>query len=306
MKILVTGGAGFVGSHIVNRFYNQGHDVEVLDALGHTSSMNRLKKVDVQVWKAKLQDLDIYYTLDKDFDLVINSAAETHVDESFERPTDFIDTNILGLHYISKYCADSKIPLIHLSTDEVIGTGEPLYEDSMTLPTNPYSATKAAGESILHTYGYCYGLDWNVVRLNNTYGTMQFPDKLIPYFITRLQDGKKLTIHGSGKQVRYFLNVDDFVDAVEVVMDKGVNKNIYNVSTDESYNVLEVTKMICDNMGKDFNDCVEYVEDRPFQDPIYLSNSDKLRGLGWKSKRFLKETIPELIDWYTNNRNFFK
>ena len=103
----------------------------------------------------------------------------------------------------------------------------------------------------------------------------------------------------------FFLNVDDFVDAVEVVMDKGVNKNIYNVSTDESYTVLEVTKMICDNMGKDFNDCVEYVDDRLFQDPIYLSDSDKLRGIGWKPKRFLKETMSELIDWYTNNRDFF-
>ena len=305
MKILITGGAGFVGSHLVNRFYNQGHDVVVLDALGHTSSMNRLKNVDVQLWKGRLQDSDTYLSLDKDFDLVINSAAETHVDESFERPTDFIDTNILGLHYLSKFCADHNIPLIHLSTDEVIGTGEPLYEDSMTLPTNPYSATKAAGESILHTYGYCYGLDWKVVRLNNTYGTMQFPDKLIPYFITSLQDGQDLTIHGSGEQVRYFLNVDDFVDAVEIVMDKGENKNIYNVSTDESYTVIEVTKMICDGMGKDFDECVEYVEDRPFQDPIYLSNSDKLRDIGWMPKRFLKEIMPELIDWYTTNRDFF-
>ena len=305
MKILITGGAGFVGSHLVNRFYNQGHDVVVLDALGHTSSMNRLKNVDVQLWKGRLQDSDTYLSLDKDFDLVINSAAETHVDESFERPTDFIDTNILGLHYLSKFCADHNIPLIHLSTDEVIGTGEPLYEDSMTLPTNPYSATKAAGESILHTYGYCYGLDWKVVRLNNTYGTMQFPDKLIPYFITSLQDGQDLTIHGSGEQVRYFLNVDDFVDAVEIVMDKGENKNIYNVSTDESYTVIEVTKMICDDMGKNFDECVEYVEDRPFQDPIYLSNSDKLRDIGWMPKRFLKEIMPELIDWYTTNRDFF-
>ena len=306
MKILITGGAGFVGSHMVNRFYNQGHDVVVLDALGHTSSLNRviLEPNNPRIIKGKIQDV-FDLNIDVSYDLVINSAAETHVDESFERPTDFIDTNILGLHHLSKFCADHNIPLIHLSTDEVIGNGEPLYEDSMTLPTNPYSATKAAGESILHAYGYCYGLDWKVVRLNNTYGTMQFPDKLIPYFITRLQDDKKLTIHGSGKQVRYFLNVDDFVDAVEVVMDKGVNKNIYNVSTDESYTVLEVTKMICDNMGKDFNDCVEYVDDRLFQDPIYLSNSDKLRSLGWSSTRTLKQTLPKLIDWYTSKENFF-
>ena len=305
MKILVTGGAGFVGSHLVNGFYNKNHEVVVFDSLGHTSCIDRLSSKNIPIIIERLQTKEVWDKLDTDFDLIINSAAETHVDESFERPVDFIDTNILGLHYLSKYCSDTNTPLIHLSTDEVIGNGEPLYEDSMTLPTNPYSATKAGGESILHAYGYCYGLDWKIVRLNNTYGTMQFPDKLIPYFISKLQDNEKLPIHGSGKQVRFFLNVDDFVDAVEVVMDKGVNKNIYNVSTDESYTVLEVTKMICNNMGKDFNDCVEYVDDRLFQDPIYLSNSDKLRDIGWMPKRFLKETMSELIDWYTTNRDFF-
>jgi dTDP-glucose 4,6-dehydratase len=307
VKILITGGLGFVGSHIVNRFIDAKYDVVILDNRGHTSCLNRvnIKKYNPKIIVGNIQDESVYENLDSDFDLVINSAAETHVDESFERPTDFIDTNILGIHHLSKFCIKTKTPLLHLSTDEVIGNGKPLYENSMTLPTNPYSATKASGESILHAYGYCYGLDWKVVRLNNTYGTMQFPDKLIPYFISKLQDNKKLPIHGSGKQVRFFLNIDDFVDAVEVVMDKGVNKNIYNVSTDESYTVLEVTKMICDDMGEDFNDCVEYVDDRLFQDPIYLSNSDKLRSLGWLPTRTLKQTLPKLIDWYTSKDNFF-
>ena len=309
MKVLITGGLGFVGSHISNRFSDRGYEVVILDNDGHTSCINRIDKAKYNypiILIGDIQDSSIYDKLDTDFDLVINSAAETHVDESFIRPTDFIKTNILGLHYLSKYCSDNDIPLIHLSTDEVIGNGEPLYEDSMTLPTNPYSATKASGESLLHAYGYCYNLNWKVVRLNNTYGTKQFPDKLIPYFITKLQDNEKLTIHGTGEQVRYFLNADDFVDAVELVMEKGENKNIYNVSTDESYTVIEVTKMICDGMGKNFDECVEYVEDRPFQDPIYLSNSDKLRSIGWKPKRSLKETLHELIIWYTHERDFFK
>ena len=232
MKVLITGGLGFVGSHISNRFSERGYEVVILDNDGHTSCINRIDKAKYNyptILIGDIQDSSIYDKLDTDFDLVINSAAETHVDESFIRPTDFIKTNIFGLHYLSKYCSDNDIPLIHLSTDEVIGNGEPLYEDSMTLPTNPYSATKAGGESLLHAYGYCYNLNWKVVRLNNTYGTKQFPDKLIPYFITKLQDNEKLTIHGTGEQVRYFLNADDFVDAVELVMDKGENKNIYNV-----------------------------------------------------------------------------
>ena len=308
MKILITGGLGFVGSHIVNRFIDAKYDVVILDNRGHTSCLTRvnIKKYNPKIIVGNIQDKSVYEDLDSDFDLVINSAAETHVDESFERPTDFIDTNILGIHHLSKFCIKTKTPLLHLSTDEVIGNGKPLYENSMTLPTNPYSATKASGESILHAYGYCYGLDWKVVRLNNTYGTMQFPDKLIPYFIKKLQNDEKLPIHGSGKQVRFFLNVDDFVDAVEIVINRGKNKNIYNVSTDESYNVLEVTKMICELMNKNVDDCVEYIDDRPFQDPIYLSNSDKLRNIGWKPKRYLKETMPDLIKWYTKNKSFFK
>ena len=309
MKVLVTGGAGFIGSHIVNRFTAQGHEVDVLDNLGHTSCENRLHKnknnKQIFVYEADISVAGVWKYLPTDWDLVINSAAETHVDESFDRPADFINTNIIGLHNVSRYCADTSTPLIHLGTDEVIGTGEPLYEDSMTLPTNPYSATKAAGESILHAYGYSYGLDWKVVRLNNTYGTMQFPDKLIPSFINKLNNDEKLPIHGTGKQIRFFLNVEDFVDAVEVVLNDGETKNIYNVSTDESYSVLLVTHMICEAMNKDVSNSTEYVEDRLFQDMIYLSNSEKLRSIGWSPKRTLEKTLPELVDWYTTNDKFF-
>ena len=191
-----------------------------------------------------------------------------------------------------------------MSTDEVIGTGDDLYEDSMLKPTNPYSFTKAAGENLLHAYGYCSDLDWKIVRLNNTYGKMQFPDKLIPKFIYHILDGEKLPLHGDGKQTRNFLNVNDFVDAVEIVMEKGESNNIYNVSTDEEYSILEVTKMLCNKMGVDFEDVVEWVEDRPFNDPCYHSKSDKLRELGWKPKHTLKEYLPELIEWYKNNREF--
>ena len=310
MKILVTGGAGFIGSHIVNRFTAQYHEVDVLDNLGHTSCENRLHRNKynkrIFIYVADISDTDVWKHLPTDFDLVINSAAETHVDESFDRPADFINTNVVGLHNVSKYCADTSTPLIHLSTDEVIGTGEPLYENSMTLPTNPYSATKAAGESILHSYGYSYGLDWKVVRLNNTYGTMQFPDKLIPSFINKLDNDEKLPIHGSGKQIRFFLNVEDFVDAVEVVLNVGETKNIYNVSTDESYSVLLIARMICEAMNKNIHNSIEYVEDRLFQDMIYLSNSEKLRSIGWKPKRTLEQTLPYLIQWYTENDKFFQ
>jgi len=305
MKILVTGGAGFIGSHLVNELRDLGHHITAIDKLRKTSTCKRFKYKDIILVHDKIQNPRVWEIIDQDFDLVINTAAETHVDYSFTKPQKFIDTNILGLHYVSKFCADNNIPLIHFSTDEVIGTGKPLFENSMTLPTNPYSATKAAGENLLHAYGHCYNLDYKVIRLNNVYGTMQFPDKLIPLFINKLNNNEKLTIHGTGKQVRFFLHIDDLIDAIMIVLKKGKSQNIYNVATKESYTVLDVANMISKAMHKDFSQNIQFVEDRLFQDPTYLLNSDKLQQLGWQPFRTLKETIPELVDWYTNNNDFF-
>ena len=295
LRVLVTGGAGFIGSHIANRFLSKGWEVVVLDSLEETSDINRLDKgIDVII-KERMEKVKILPIVD----LVVNSAAETHVDYSFDRPIDFINANIIGLHNLAKHCSENNIPLIHLSTDEVIGTGDDLYEDSMLKPTNPYAFTKCAGENLLHAYGYSYDLNWKVVRLNNTYGKKQFPDKLIPKFIKLLNENKKLTIHGKGMVQRNFLHVDDFVDAVEIVYEKGEDKNIYNVSTEEEYTIIEVTEMICKAVGVEFDDVVEYVQDRPFNDPCYHSMSDKLGDLDWEPKRNLRDSLPELVEHYS-------
>jgi len=302
-KVLVTGGLGFIGSHIVNRYVDMGWEVHCLDSMEETSSRNRIEDWSkVNLIKSRIENIDINFL--PDVDLVINSAAETHVDYSFSRPMDFINANIVGLHNLVQFCVKNNSSLIHLSTDEVIGTGEDLYEDSMLKPTNPYAFTKCAGENLLHAYGYCSGLDWKIVRLNNIYGKMQFPDKLIPKFINHILDGEKLPLHGDGKQTRNFLNVDDFVDALCLVSDKGENRNIYNVSTDEEYPIIDVTKMICEIMDSDFNEVIQFGEDRPFNDPCYHSKGEKIRSLGWKPKYTLKGYFKELITWYINNRNF--
>ena len=306
MRIIVTGGLGFIGSHIVNRYLSDGHRVFIIDSEEETSNKSRINWSDnVTLIPKRIEDVDFMTWHPGIIDLVINSAAETHVDYSFDRPMDFINANIIGLHKLVQFCIMSKTPIVHLSTDEVIGTGEDLYEDSMLKPTNPYAFTKCAGENLLHAYGYCSDLNWKVVRLNNIYGKMQFPDKLIPKFIYHIEDGDKLPLHGNGEQTRNFLNVSDFVDALEIVIEKGEDKNIYNVSTDEEYPIIEVTRMICESMDINFNDVVEYVEDRPFNDPCYHSKSDKLRKLGWKPKYTLKGYLSELVDWYKNNREMF-
>ncbi len=302
-KVLVTGGLGFVGSHIVNRYVDMGWEVHCLDSVEETASRNRIKDWSkVNFVKSRIENIDVNFL--PDVDLVINSAAETHVDYSFTRPMDFINANIVGLHNLVQFCIKNKASIIHLSTDEVIGTGEDLYENSMLKPTNPYAFTKCAGENLLHAYGYCSDLNWKVVRLNNIYGKMQFPDKLIPKFIYHILDDEKLPLHGDGKQTRNFLNIDDFVDALCLVNDKGENRNIYNVSTDEEYPIIDVTKMICEEMDVDFDEAVEFGEDRPFNDPCYHSKSDKLQKLGWKPKHTLKGYFKELVTWYINNRSF--
>jgi dTDP-glucose 4,6-dehydratase len=301
MRAIVTGGAGFVGSHIVNRLLSKEWEVIVIDSLEETSDLDRIDKAITLIDK-RIEDIEIF----PDVDLVINSAAETHVDYSFERPDDFINANIIGLHNLVKHCINTKTPIVHLSTDEVIGTGEDLYEDSMLKPTNPYAFTKCAGENLLHAYGYCSDLDWKIVRLNNIYGEMQFPDKLIPKFIYHILDGERLPLHGDGEQTRNFLNVSDFVDALELVINEGESKNIYNVSTDEEYKIVEITKMLCEVMKTDFNTVVTFVQDRPFNDPCYHSKSNKLRELGWKPKHTLKKYLPKLVKWYKKNKKLGK
>ena len=305
-NILVTGGVGFIGSHIVNRLVKKGHKVTILDCFNYASDIRRIDNLtDVEVLEYNLTNNDWKDKLNK-FDLVINAAAETHVDHSFIRPIDFINTNIIGLHNLASYCYETDTPLLHLSTDEIIGTGDPIYEDSFNKPCNPYAFTKSAGEKLLHAYGKCYGLNWKAVRLNNTYGLKQFPDKLIPLFIDKINKGEKLTLHGDGSVLRCFMHVDDFVDAVELIIEKGSNKEIYNVATNEEHSVASVTKMICDAMGISFEDNTINVEDRPFNDPKYDTNNDKILSLGWKPKRNLRDELPEIIEWYSGNNNFFK
>jgi dTDP-glucose 4,6-dehydratase len=305
-NILVTGGVGFIGSHIVNRLVKKGHKVTILDCFNYASDIRRIDNLtDVEVLEYNLTNNDWKDKLNK-FDLVINAAAETHVDHSFIRPIDFINTNIIGLHNLASYCYETDTPLLHLSTDEIIGTGDPIYEDSFNKPCNPYAFTKSAGEKLLHAYGKCYGLNWKAVRLNNTYGLKQFPDKLIPLFIDKINKGEKLTLHGDGSVLRCFMHVDDFVDAVELIIEKGSNKEIYNVATNEEHSVASVTKMICDAMGIPFEDNTINVEDRPFNDPKYDTNNDKILDLGWKPIRNLKDELPNIIEWYSGDNNFFK
>lgn len=304
VKILVTGGVGFIGSHISNRLAKNGYDITILDCFNYASDIRRLEHP-IKILKHDLVSTDWVDKI-KGFDLIINAAAETHVDYSFKRPMDFINTNIIGLHNLATVCYQTKTPLLHLSTDEIIGTGDPISEDSFNKPCNPYSFTKSAGEKLLHAYGKCFGLNWKAIRLNNTYGIKQFPDKLIPLFIDKINSKEKLTLHGDGSALRCFMHIEDFINAVELVISKGKNKEVYNVATNEEHSVLDVTKMICSEMGVKLENNVKYIKDRLFQDPRYNTQNNKILKLGWKPSHTLKKSLPSLVKWYSGNDNFFK
>ena len=179
-------------------------------------------------------------------------------------------------------------------------------ECSVLCPTNPYAATKAGAELIAQSYYYSFKMPIIITRGNNVYGPNQYPEKLIPRFIQQLKNNEKVTIQGDGSALRCFMHVEDFVDAVELVIARGENKEIYNVATNEEHSVLDVTKMICDEMGVKLEDNVRYIEDRLFQDPRYNTQNDKILRLGWKPSHTLKKTLPSIIKWYSGDDNFFK
>ena len=305
MKILITGGAGFIGSHLVKRFELE-NEVHILDNLGPTSCKKRLSH-HKNLFVYDISDYKTYQHIEKDYDLVINSAAETHVDESFIRPMDFIKTNVEGLHLLAKYCADNQIPLIHLSTDEVIGTGKPLFENSMHLPTNPYSATKAAADMLIQSWARTHGLDYIITRPSNNYGKFQYPEKFLPLAVKRLKRGKKIKLHDKGTPIRTWTHVEDTIDAIILLYEKADRNRIYNISSEFEQSNLITAKKIINSLfmgtpNRDIPDFEKHIDTsykRPGQDVRYALRCDYLKQYGWQPKREFDKEIVNLVKHYT-------
>jgi UDP-glucose 4,6-dehydratase len=310
VRILLTGGAGFIGSHVADRLVETVPDLHltVLDKMTYAADFRNLERV-LQNRHARLIvgdicNLDVCYSATQGVDIVINLAAESHVDNSFGNSLHFTHTNVLGTHTLMDACRVNKVPLIlHVSTDEVYGDilGGSFDENSPLNPTNPYSASKAAAEMVIRGYMSSFGLPVMMVRANNVYGTRQYPEKIIPKFCMQLQRGKKLTIHGNGSNIRSYLAVQDFADAVSLLLTSGKRGEVYNVGTTDEFTNLQVAGAICERFGMRAEDHLTFVADRPFNDRRYSISCAKLEALGWTKKHSLRAELSSIVDWYRDN-----
>jgi dTDP-glucose 4,6-dehydratase len=308
VKVLVTGGAGFIGSHFVKRLVAAGDEVVVLDKLTYAGNPANLEGVEVELMVGDIADLEAVARAGAGCDAIVNFAAETHVDRSILTPRDFIHTEVLGTQTLLEWAREHHARYVQVSTDEVYGDlelGGRSREDDPLRPSSPYSAAKAAGDLQVLAYVRTYGLDACVTRGANTYGPNQYPEKLVPLFVTNALDGLPLPVYGDGKQVREWLHAEDHCEAVELVLRRGAPGEVYNVGGEEHEN-LEVTHRILEVAGADPS-LVRHVEDRAGHDRRYALDDTKLRELGWKPKHSFGEAgLPQTVEWYRANRAWWE
>ncbi|HTK84199.1 MAG TPA: dTDP-glucose 4,6-dehydratase [Patescibacteria group bacterium] len=309
-KIVITGGAGFIGSHIVERFVAlyPAAEIVVLDKMTYAADVRNILPLmtegRIQLIVGDIVDPGTCERAVKGADLVIHAAAESHVDNSFGNSYEFTKTNVAGTHCLIEAARRAKVErFIHVSTDEVYG--EVLKgkadEDTVLRPTNPYSASKAAAEMIINGYRQSFKFPVIVVRANNIFGIRQYPEKIIPKFLLTLMMGRQLTIHGSGKNIRHYLSAWDLADALDLLIKKGEVGGCYNIGTAEEYTNLEMARMICDVFGLNSDEHITYVQDRPFNDARYALDWGRIEALGWKAQRKLKTELPAIANWYAAN-----
>lgn len=318
MKILVTGGAGFIGSNFVRMISDSSiigfESVTVLDKLTYSGNINNLalpnKIHDFHFIEGDICDQDLVKKIISKVDVVINFAAESHVDRSIVSSSEFVQTNIMGVQVLLDEIKNAKksIRFLQVSTDEIYGSIEAgsWDENSPMLPNSPYSATKASAELLVRSYVQTYGLDCVITRCSNNYGPYHFPEKLIPLFVTNLIEGKKIPIYGLGHNVRDWLHVDDHCRALELVIGKGLPGNTYNIGGGRELTNLEITNLILELMNKDHNS-IEYVEDRKGHDHRYSVNWDKIRTeLGYQPLINFEDGLKQTIEWYVENVEWWK
>ena len=309
MRVLVTGGAGFIGSHFARHLVTRGEDVVVLDKLTYAGNRANLEGIDHEFFEGDITDPDAVAHAAKRCDAIVNFAAETHVDRSILGPADFILTDVLGAQVLLDYARHNEKRLVHVSTDEVYGDiplGAPgCTEDSPIRTSSPYSASKAGGELQVLAYVRTFGVDALITRGANTYGPRQYPEKFLPLFITNAFDRLPLPVYGDGKQRREWLHVEDHCEGIELALRRGSAGEAYNISGQERENI-EVVRRILD-LTNGSPDLVRHVEDRPGHDRRYAVDSTKLRGLGWTpTHSFDTGGLEETVEWYRANREWWE
>lgn len=309
-KIVITGGAGFIGSHIVDEMMESYPmaKVVVLDKMTYAADIKNIRhhieKSNFDLIVGDICEIDTCTRALTGADLLIHAAAESHVDNSFGNSLEFSKTNVVGTHCLMEVCREQEVPkIIHVSTDEVYGEvlEGAAHEETNLKPTNPYSASKAAAEMIINGYLKSFDLPVIMIRANNMFGIRQYPEKIIPKFMLMLMQEQKLTLHGNGKNKRHFLAVRDFTNALKILIEKGAIGECYNIGTTQEYQNIEVAEMLCDMFDVSKKENITYVEDRPFNDGRYAVNWDKITELGWAPKISLIDQLSEMRDWYERN-----
>ena len=318
MRVLVTGAAGFIGSNFV-RMIARGElqgvsSVAVLDKLTYAGVKENLFSakniLNFSFVEGDVCDAELVESMIEDVDAVINFAAESHVDRSIQSASEFLQTNVVGVQVLldAIKISKKKIRFLQVSTDEVYGSIEfgSWTEDWPLQPNSPYSASKASGELVARSYNRTHGMDVVITRCSNNYGTHHFPEKLIPLFITNLIEGKKVTVYGTGENVRDWLHVDDHCRGVYQVLMNGRPGEVYNIGGGRELTNNEITRLILDTMGAD-DSSVKYVEDRKGHDLRYSVDWTKIkRELGYEPQVKFEDGLRETIQWYRDNEAWWK
>ncbi|MCI5888872.1 MAG: dTDP-glucose 4,6-dehydratase [Brachyspira sp.] len=314
--ILVTGGAGFIGNcfirHMLQKYSN--YKIINLDALTYAGNLENLYDVkdnpNYEFVNGDICDKDLVTQIVSGVDMIVNFAAETHVDRSITGPEIFIETNVKGTMTLLQAAKEFNIErYLQVSTDEVYGTlGDTGYftETTPLAPNSPYSASKAGADMLVRAYYETYKVPTLITRCSNNYGPYQYPEKLIPFFISRLLRGEKVPVYGDGLNVRDWLYVYDHCAAIDAVLHKGRVGEVYNIGGHNEKTNLEITHLILDAMNKD-ESSIEYVRDRLGHDRRYAISNDKITSeLGWKPSVTFEEGILLTIDWYLNNKSWME
>ena len=307
MRVLVTGGCGFIGSHFVRRLVAGGDEVVVLDKLTYSGRKENLDGVGCELRVGDIADPEAVERAAAGCEAIVNFAAETHVDRSILEAGDFISTDVYGTHVLLEQARTAGLRFLQVSTDEVYGDVPPGVSSTETdplRPSSPYSASKAGGDLQVLAYVRTYGVNASITRGANTYGPYQYPEKLVPLFVTNAVEGLPLPVYGDGRQRREWLHAEDHCAAVELVLHEGEPGGVYNVGGEEREN-LDVIGRIVELTGADAS-LVRHVDDRPGHDRRYSVDSSRVRSLGWEPRREFEAGLAETVGWYRENRAWWE
>jgi dTDP-glucose 4,6-dehydratase len=314
MKLLVCGGYGFIGSTFIKNHLNNFSNDKIINIDNLTIGSNKFNLSEINnnnysFLKEDIKNFDAIEKISKDVDIIINFAAETHVDRSISNPKPFIETNILGTYSLLESSRKYDKKFIHISTDEIYGdleNKESFSENDILKPSNPYSATKAAADLLVGSYQRTYGIDCIITRCTNNFGTNQFPEKLIPKTIIRASKDLKIPLYGDGNQIRSWIYVLDHVTAIDALISKGKSGEIYNITAWNEISNRDMVEKILKIMNKP-SDLIEFVPDRPGHDKHYSINSSKIKNeVNWSPKFNFDDALKETVNWYLSNKQWWE